>query len=314
MKSNKSGVVLILLLVLGVVFVGCTSSEQDKYSLEKVSNSYITLDINPSIEIITDESGLVEQVNGLNDDAIKLLVDQDFKGQTVEATLDAILELAIEFGYIDFDLENAVLITVGAETDEETEELETKVSEKVKAFIENRKMKIEVLKASLGATEGIKAIAEEYNISVGKVKIITYAMAMDSELTLEAAANMPIRELNKIIKEGRDEVREFYTEEVRNTYFTSKQQIKLEAEFAIKELLNTKIQAATDDVFADLLKDNTVTAEQVKELYQEYYDAILSTKSPADEEVEEELEVDYDDLPLDDLQGDLGIDDFNEEQ
>ncbi|MGM9973642.1 MAG: DNA-directed RNA polymerase subunit beta [Clostridiaceae bacterium] len=33
-----------------------------------------------------------------------------------------------------------------------------------------------------------------------------------------------------------------------------------------------------------------------------------------DEEAEEELEVDYDDLPLDDLQGDLGIDDFNEEQ
>ena len=34
----------------------------------------------------------------------------------------------------------------------------------------------------------------------------------------------------------------------------------------------------------------------------------------ADEESEDDIDVDYDDLPLDDLQGDLGIDDFNEEQ
>lgn len=284
MKRIKSGIVLVLLLVLSVAFVGCNTTEQDKYNLEKVSNAYITLDINPSIEIITDEAGLVDQVNGLNDDAIRLLVDQDFKGQTVDATLDAILQLAIELGYIDFDLDNAVLITAGAETEDKTAELETQVSDKVKEFIEKRKMNIEVLKASLEATEGIKAIAEQYSISVGKVKVITYAMAMDSELTLEVAAEMPIRELNKIIKEGRNEVREFYSEEVRNTYFTSKQQIKLETELAVNELLNAKIQAATDDIFAEVLKDSDATVEQVKALYQEYYDAILAVELPVEQE------------------------------
>lgn len=283
MKRIKSGIILVLLLVLSVAFVGCSTAEQDNYNLEKVSNAYITLDINPSIEIITDEAGLVDQVNGLNDDAIRLLVDQDFKGQTVDTTLNAILQLAIDFGYIDFDLENAVLITAGAETGETTEELETQVSEKVKAFIEKRKMNVEVLKASLEATEGIKAIAEQYNISVGKVKVITYAMAMDSELTLEVAAEMPIRDLNKIIREGRNEVREFYSEEVRNTYFASKNQIKLETELAVKELLNAKIQAATDDLFAEVLVNSEATVEQVKALYQEYYDAILAVELPAEQ-------------------------------
>src|SRR5690554_6681086 len=144
MKFLKQSPTLIIVLVLTLVFVGCNNTNKN-YNLENLSNAYITLDINPSIEIITNEEGLVEQVNGLNDDGIKLLVDTDFTNQSVEFVVEEILELAIEFGYIDFNLENAILITTSAETEEETEELEVNLSKKVQDFIDARKIKMDIL-------------------------------------------------------------------------------------------------------------------------------------------------------------------------
>src|SRR5690606_37754354 len=115
--------------------------------------------------------------NGLNDDAIKLLIDTNYTNESLDVVIESTLDLATEYGYLDPESENAILITTSTDTPEETEELEKKVSLKVSKFIEARKMHVEVLKASLEATANIKELAEQYNISVGKVKIITRALA-----------------------------------------------------------------------------------------------------------------------------------------
>ena len=290
MKNLKSGIIVVLLLVLGVVFVGCNTSSNDVYNLKRVNNAYITVDINPSIEIITDDKGLVAEVNGLNDDAISLLIDTDFTGKSVDVVIDEILELAIDHGYLDFNTENAILITTGAETPEETEELEKNVSLKVAAYIEERKMNVEVLKASLEATEGIKEVAAQYNISVGKVKIITRALAMDSELTFEAAAEMSVRDLNQIIREGIKELKDFYSEEIRGEFKKGKESLKVEFELKVLGLYNDAVQEAADDVFAEILEDSEMTVEELKALYLEYYNAMLEVEVPVDP-VEEDEEV-----------------------
>jgi len=86
----------------------------------------------------------------------------------------------------------------------------------------------DILKASLEASGDIKELAAEYEISIGKVKMITHTMAVDSDLSFEVAAMMHVRDFNKIIKEGRQEVREFYSEEIRSLYQKSKKELKLE--------------------------------------------------------------------------------------
>lgn len=297
MKFLKQSFTLIIVLVLTLIFVGCNNTNKN-YNLKNLSNAYITLDINPSIEIITNEEGLVAQVNGLNDDGIKLLVDTDFTNQSVEFVVEEILELAIEFGYIDFNLENAILITTSAETEEETEELEVNLSKKVQDFIDARKIKMDILKASLEASGDIKELAAEYEISIGKVKMITHAMAVDSDLSFEVAAMMHVRDLNKIIKEGRQEVREFYSEEIRSLYQKSKEELKLEFKLAVKGLINDAIQEADAEVFIELTIDSEVSVEEVKALYQKYLEALLTAEVPVQEENDDDEEEDQDNMHL----------------
>ena len=91
-----------------------------------------------------------------------------------------------------------------------------------------------MLKASFSATEDIKAKAEEYNISVGKVKLITCVLAIDSSLTFEEAAKMSVRDLLRIIQEDRNEIKEFFSEEIRQEYLRLKDHIKNEYMLKIK--------------------------------------------------------------------------------
>jgi len=287
MKSLKAKFLVFLLLGLSLLFVGCNLSNHATNKIGKVKNAYITVDINPSIEIMTDEEGLVKEVNGLNDDGIKLLLDENFVGKTIDETLEEILTIAINLGYLEFDLENAVLITTSLDQVEEAEQLELKISEKVKEYIEARKMHIEVLRASLDATPGIKEIAEEYNISIGKVKLITRALAMDPNLSIEIAAKMSVRDLNKIIREGNKEIKEFYSEEIRDEYKKAKQLLEIEFELQVLGLFNNYIQNSSNEVFIDILKDSNLSLEEFKAIYLEYYNAMLAVELSEVEEPEE---------------------------
>ena len=293
MKLTKNTIMFVLVLTLGFMLVGCNKNSAPDYDLNNVKNAYITIDINPSIEIITGDTGMVVQVNGLNNDAIRLLIETNFEGKTVDEVIEAILQLALDFGYLNFDVENAILISTVTSANDESEALERKVSQKVQDFINQRKIRVQVLKASFSATEDIKAKAEEYNISVGKVKLITCVLAIDSSLTFEEAAKMSVRDLLRIIQEDRNEIKEFFSEEIRQEYLRLKDHIKNEYMLKIKEFINTQIQAASDEVFEEILAQSSGTVQDIKDLYQEYYNALLEAIVPdvTEEDGEENTEI-----------------------
>ena len=265
MKKIKLIVFLGLLALIPAILIGCSTSEAEY----KVANAYLTIDINPSVEIITGDDGLVAQVNPLNADAEVLLVDTDFAGKTVDEATTAIVQLAIDMGYIDFTSENAIIIT--AEAGEETENLEKTLSEKVTDFVNERQIKLDVLKANFEATPDMKQLASDLGISIGKLKLITVAMANDVELTVENAAQMSVRDLNRIIINARREVRNFYNVEFRDSFHELQQELQFNFLKEKTTLLNTAIQNAEVTAFADI----ELTEEQVievKTLYQAYLD------------------------------------------
>jgi hypothetical protein len=120
---------MVLLLALTIGLYGCTTTPKTPVSeTYKVANAYVTLDINPSVEIMTDESGLVCDVNPLNSDADLLLVDADLKGKTIEEVIDELVDTATDLGYITETDDNAVVVTAETEDENETIELETKLA------------------------------------------------------------------------------------------------------------------------------------------------------------------------------------------
>ncbi len=289
MKIGKILFSFLFIFVLSIGFYGCTSDLNKENDVIKSANSYLTLDINPSIEIITNDEGLVVQVNGLNDDAMLLLVGNEFAGKTVDEVVDAIINLALELGYLELTADNAIVVTAESEDDEKTTELETKVNEVINKFAARKKLKMQIVNARLGANSEMKAQAKELNISVGKLKLINVAMELDDTLTLEAAAAMPVKDLNRIVIDARKEMNDFLSEEAKRNYLGLKAQLNSELRIKRVELLYQTMLEADESEFVSILENSTATVEEVKALYKSYYEEVSALMSSNAGTFEEEL-------------------------
>jgi len=79
----------------------------------KAENTYVTLEINPSVELIVTPSDKVIYANLLNDDGETLLVELDLVGMKLDDATNAIIETAIELDFIDATNSETV-VTVSA--------------------------------------------------------------------------------------------------------------------------------------------------------------------------------------------------------
>ena len=270
----------LLLLVLGVS--SCSSdlgSDVNKYA-----NAYITIDINPSVEIITNDEGLVESVNALNDDAEILLIDTSFNGKTVDEVVDIIMTLAMETGYIIDTEENAILITTETDNAALKADLDDNLDAVVNKFTEKHQLKMQVHHENQGATKELKAQAEALGISVGKLKLINKAMEVDYELTLEAAKVMAVKDLNRILINARKDMADIYSEASKQLYKSLKNRMNDEVKIKRVELINELLKTADTIKLASILENSTATIEDIKLLYANYYEELFAVKNTYDEE------------------------------
>lgn len=108
MRANKKLIILtalclILTVFLSIYLIGCNSllTNSPKKQQSQTPTSFVTLDINPSIEFVLDQNGVVMSVAGANHDGKVLLFEEDgIVGATLEAAINNITALAIEYGYL----------------------------------------------------------------------------------------------------------------------------------------------------------------------------------------------------------------------
>lgn len=276
-----------LLILLGIgILTGC----ETLVKAESFSNAYITIDINPSIEIITDEEGLVVQVNALNEDADVLLTDTDFSGKTVEETIAEILELAKEYGYLDIESENAIVVTYLTDEEEKTSRLENKLMNLIKRQARRKKLQLAVYAASKSEVdEETKELASEFNVNVGKMRLILIAQELNPDLTLEEASGMSIKELTRIIIEARKELRELVKKEERDAYLLLKKVLHDNLFFKKVELLNQAIQKTTDEEFGEILMETEMSVQEVKDIYNAYYEELVDLNDSVNKEEIEDI-------------------------
>ncbi|NLG81573.1 MAG: hypothetical protein GX490_03485 [Bacilli bacterium] len=276
-----------LLILLGIgILTGC----ETLVKAESFSNAYITIDINPSIEIITDEEGLVVQVNALNEDADVLLTDTDFSGKTVEETIAEILELAKEYGYLDIESENAIVVTYLTDEEEKTSRLENKLMNLIKRQARRKKLQLAVYAASKSEVdEETKELASEFNVSVGKMRLILISQELNPDLTLEEASGMSIKELTRIIIEARKELWELVKKEERDAYLLLKKVLHDNLFFKKVELLNQAIQKTTDEEFGEILMETEMSVQEVKDIYNAYYEELVDLNDSVNKEEIEDI-------------------------
>lgn len=176
------------------------------YNAYALPNAYVSLDINPSVELATNSFGTVIDVNPLNEDGEKISEGLTLEGQKVEDALQTLIEEAKNEGYLDENLDNAVAVTVSTDDEAKGEEILQSAEETVKSELENQNIENAEIIAQNINTERHKE-AERLGISPGKMLLIEKLKAADLEVDADEYANKPVREIMKALNAKRAEDR-----------------------------------------------------------------------------------------------------------
>lgn len=74
--------------------------------------AYITMDINPSLEISVDSKSLVIDVTCLNEEATRLVKPGEYKGKSLDYTIAAIIDKSVEQKFLKPGEENLIVTTI----------------------------------------------------------------------------------------------------------------------------------------------------------------------------------------------------------
>lgn len=201
MKKRFTALCAALMLGASVCsFGGCSKPAE---------NTRMTVEINPSVELMVDKNNKVVSVTALNDDAAVILQGTAFVDKTSEEAVKGIVEVATETGYIvKSEVEagdNEIEITVSGDT-KWAKDLYKNAEKKAKEYLDESGITATIERADALKTEGLKELAKH-----------------NSTYTEEEIAAMNDEQLLNVIALGRVETAQLISEEMRQAYFSAKQ-------------------------------------------------------------------------------------------
>ena len=206
MKNKKIiGPVLCCVGALAVVGVVGIATKGFGLLKEKEAKSMVTIDTNPSIELVVDEKDKVVSVRGANDDGKLVLYGEKVVGKDVEKAVEIIIQAEIDTGYIVANAQigaNQFSLTVSSDTTVESSELINSIQNKVKEVCESNHI----------------AIALEESKALARSELEKLALELDPTLTEERVKEMETSQLLTVVKLYQLETVELYNAKLEELY------------------------------------------------------------------------------------------------
>ena len=167
----------------------------------RVSDSMITMDVNPSIEIITNKNDKVISLIALNDDGKTIIEGLDYKDAKLMETVNALLTSLVSNGYLSVD-KRSILVSVRNKNTKKADAILASLDETIRESLVSQNITPTILKQLIPEEKDNAALSEEYNVSVGKMKLIQGILANQDKYTLDMLASMTIEELVQLAEEN----------------------------------------------------------------------------------------------------------------
>lgn len=261
-KSIVKILAVALILCLAVPFTACVVDMPAESGY-----AYVAIDINPSLELITKDE-VVVKVRALNDDANVLLSGETIEGLSLEEATEKVVSLAEELGYLNEE-NTDVNITVTAEDEEITEQIEEKAEKAIKRGSEIAKAVRNARQEDVAKVEELKEQNPElYNkLTPAMNRMIEQILALNPELTYEALMEMKVSDLIEMLETLAKEKDEAVSEEVKEEMENRHKELKEEAEKKMDELYE-KARKDKEQIVAELeelynsIKENVELTEE----------------------------------------------------
>lgn len=174
----------------------------------KIIATIVTLDVNPSLEIKANEDENVLEVVALNKDAEVIIGDMNFEGESLELTVNTLIDSMIGNGYIS-ETTNAVLLSIDNKDENIGNAIKDKLSAEISDLINTESIQGSVISQIVsGDDEELSGLASEYGISIGKAKLIQTIMKMNSDGEFSDYAELSITELNAVMNTKAEETKD----------------------------------------------------------------------------------------------------------
>ena len=148
-RSKKIGLLLVLVLMAAVAYGG----------VKFIGPSYsLTMDVNPSIEIVSNRFDRVVEINPLNEDARQMLKDFELKDKDLTSAIEDLADLMVLTGYISGGEDNLVSIRVS--DGNASEEVLNKLNQAIAAYLQNKQIEATIVNEPIIQVEETVAVVE----------------------------------------------------------------------------------------------------------------------------------------------------------
>lgn len=168
------------------------------YSQNLMPYNSIDIDVNPSLEIVTNKKDKVIDIEVYNDDAKKIISSLDYKNQDIKVVVNMILDKMIENKYLvkGYDF---MMLSSDNKRLEESKELLNSLDDDIYDYLSKYDIDSIILKQFYDDDKSAKEIAKNYNMSLGKYKLIQRIIKLS-----------PNRDINKLKKYSVKKLIEIY--------------------------------------------------------------------------------------------------------
>lgn len=200
---------LCMMMLLSVLSLTSCQDEQEPATPEEGTVTRMTVDINPSVEFLVDDQGLIISATALNDDGSILIAGEAFVGKTPEEAADMMVNLAAQTGYlvkgnVEAD-QNTVTISISGDS-QYAKELTDRVQQ--------------TATEALAELDISGAVASAQALGLDALRAMALSTALYTQEKIDA---MDEKQLYNVLAQSRVETALLLTAEMREAYFAAKE-------------------------------------------------------------------------------------------
>lgn len=174
------------------------------YSYYNKPVNYVSLDINPSVELGVNTLNRVVSAEGINGDGRALLEQNQVKNMSLESALQELVLGAAEQGFVAGDGSTVIALTALADNEDKGIQLRDQTRDGVQLLLQERDIDA-VVYADCASME-IRNQAQQAGISPGKYRLIAWLQTLDPSITAEQYRNAKVTEIiakgNELLQSG----------------------------------------------------------------------------------------------------------------
>lgn len=180
-------------LALGVCAI--LGSGGGAYAYTKSPVAYVSMDINPSVELGVNAFDKVVSVEAYNDDGKKILEDINLKNYDISNAIKTLLSNAISEGYIKEDGSSAIEITTSTDKQKVADKLDDSLKDVADETLDGNDVKANVETENVALAR--RDEARKLGITPGKLNLIQKLQELDPSVSVEDYKDKSVKEIQK---------------------------------------------------------------------------------------------------------------------